>query len=56
MGQEIQAAIRKINKQQGFTVEHRELYSITCITTMENNLKKNVTESLSYRPKINMVL
>ena len=28
--QEIQATIYKIDKQQGFTVEHRELYAISC--------------------------
>ena len=28
--QQIQTTIHKIDKQQGFTVQHRELYSISC--------------------------
>ena len=29
-GLQIQTTIHKIDKQQGFTVKHRELYSISC--------------------------
>ena len=28
--EEIQTTIHKIDKQQGFTIKHRELYSISC--------------------------
>ena len=36
---QIHTTVYKIDKQQGFTVQHRELYSISCNNIMEKNLK-----------------
>ena len=36
---QIHTTVYKIDKQQRFTVQHRELYSISCNNIMEKNLK-----------------
>ena len=36
--QQMQTIIYRIDKQQGSTVQHRELYSIFCNTDLENRL------------------
>ena len=54
----IQTIISRMNKQQGPTVKHREIYSISCDKTqmekiMKNNVYTCITESLSYTVEIN---
>ena len=41
--QQIQTIMYKIDKQQGPTVQHRELYSLHC-----NNLEKNVKKEFTH--------
>ena len=51
--------IYRINKQQGPTIEYKELYSIPVINDNGNNMKKeyiSVTESLCYIAEINKTL
>ena len=53
--------IYTINKQQRSTVQHRELYSMSCNESiMEKNLKKNIylsiSESLCSSPETNPTL
>ena len=40
--QQIHNTIYKINRQQGPTVWHRELYSVPCISIIAKSLKKNI--------------
>ena len=41
--QQKQATIHKVNEQQGPTVQHRTLYSISCKKTIiEKNMKENI--------------
>ena len=52
----MQTTTHKIDKQQGFTVQHREQYSVSC-----NNLHWNITwkkkpESLCYTSETNTTL
>ena len=54
----MQTGIYRMDKQQGPTIEHRELYSITYDKTiMEKNMKRNtytcITESIGYTAEVN---
>ena len=40
--QQLHNTIYKINRQQGPTVWHRELYSVPCISIIAKSLKKNI--------------
>ena len=37
----MQTSIYGMDKEQGQTIQHRELYSISMINHMEKNIKKN---------------
>ena len=57
----MQTGIYRMDKQQGPTIEHRELYSITYDKTiMEKNMKRNtytcITESIGYTAEVNTTL
>ena len=50
----------RMDRQQGLTVQHRELYSMPVKTIMEKNVKKNIqaciTESLCSTAVVNTAL
>ena len=53
----VHCTVNKIDNQKGFTVQHRELYSIFCNNLSEKRMRKTIcrciTESLGYPPETN---
>ena len=54
--QQIQSTIYKIDKQQGFTIQHREVYSIFCNNLNGKESEKQRTKSLFCTSETNTIL
>ena len=55
-GQQMQTIIYRMDKQQGPTVQHSELYLIAWEENIKKNVYMGVTESLSCTAEINTML